>query len=141
MPRQARKKSKTGIYHIMLRAVNQQQIFEDSEDYNTENRPLCLYIWATYCAGEMKDKGSSQNVEIRYDYDDGMTIMTERHLYGDNSRRELVVSGTYKCTDDTLTLHVEKQANRYLDEPYEVIIFVKTRYGKGYVEPRLLCCR
>ena len=33
MPRQARKKSKTGIYHIMLRAVNQQQIFEDSEDY------------------------------------------------------------------------------------------------------------
>lgn len=33
MPRQARKKSETGIYHIMLRGVNQQQIFEDSEDY------------------------------------------------------------------------------------------------------------
>jgi len=32
MPRQARKKSKTGIYHIMLRGINQQVIFEDEED-------------------------------------------------------------------------------------------------------------
>ena len=32
MPRQARRKSKSGIYHIMLRGINQQQIFEDSED-------------------------------------------------------------------------------------------------------------
>lgn len=34
MPRTARKKSKTGIYHIILRGINQQQIFEDSEDFN-----------------------------------------------------------------------------------------------------------
>ena len=34
MPRQARKKSKTGIYHVMLRGINQQQIFEDSEDFS-----------------------------------------------------------------------------------------------------------
>lgn len=33
MPRQARKKSESGIYHVMLRGINQQQIFEDSEDY------------------------------------------------------------------------------------------------------------
>ncbi len=32
MPRQARKKSESGIYHIMLRGINQQQIFEDEED-------------------------------------------------------------------------------------------------------------
>ncbi len=32
MPRSSRKKSRTGTYHIMLRAVNQQQIFEDNED-------------------------------------------------------------------------------------------------------------
>ena len=32
MPRSARKKSKTGIYHVMLRGINQQQIFEDNED-------------------------------------------------------------------------------------------------------------
>ena len=33
MPRTARKKSKTGIYHIMLRGINRQRIFEDDEDY------------------------------------------------------------------------------------------------------------
>lgn len=32
MPRQARKKSESGIYHIMLRGINKQQTFEDDED-------------------------------------------------------------------------------------------------------------
>ena len=34
MPRQARKKSASGIYNIMLRGINQQVIFEDEEDNN-----------------------------------------------------------------------------------------------------------
>lgn len=33
MPRQAREKSKTGIYHILVRGINRQIIFEDEEDY------------------------------------------------------------------------------------------------------------
>ena len=33
MPRQARKESGTGIYHVMLRGINRQDIFEDREDY------------------------------------------------------------------------------------------------------------
>lgn len=32
MPRQQRKKSSSGIYHVMLRGINQQQIFHDDED-------------------------------------------------------------------------------------------------------------
>ena len=32
MPRQARQKSSTGIYHVILRGINQQQIFEEDED-------------------------------------------------------------------------------------------------------------
>lgn len=32
MPRQARKRSKSGIYHIMLRGSNRQEIFHDEED-------------------------------------------------------------------------------------------------------------
>lgn len=32
MARLARKKSETGVYHIMLRGINQQQIFIDSEN-------------------------------------------------------------------------------------------------------------
>ena len=33
MARQARKHSGTGIYHVMLRGINRQDIFEDDEDY------------------------------------------------------------------------------------------------------------
>ena len=33
MPRQVRKRSGTGIYHVMLRGINRQDIFEDDEDY------------------------------------------------------------------------------------------------------------
>lgn len=32
MPRNARKKSETGIYHIMLRGINRQRIFEEAND-------------------------------------------------------------------------------------------------------------
>lgn len=33
MPRQERQQSATGIYHVMLRGINKQDIFEDEEDY------------------------------------------------------------------------------------------------------------
>lgn len=33
MPRQTRKKSGTGIYHVMLRGINRKDIFEEEEDY------------------------------------------------------------------------------------------------------------
>jgi putative transposase len=32
MPRAARVRNKTGIYHIKLRGINKQTIFEDEED-------------------------------------------------------------------------------------------------------------
>ena len=34
MPRQARDKSASGIYHIMMRGINRQNIFHDDEDYS-----------------------------------------------------------------------------------------------------------
>ena len=34
MPRQERQQSATGIYHVMLRGINKQDIFEDDEDYS-----------------------------------------------------------------------------------------------------------
>ena len=33
MPRQERLQSATGIYHVMLRGIDKQDIFEDDEDY------------------------------------------------------------------------------------------------------------
>jgi len=34
MPRGTRKKSTTGIYHVVLRGINKQRIFEDTQDYH-----------------------------------------------------------------------------------------------------------
>ena len=33
MPRRARQTSGTGIYHVMMRGINHQNIFEEQEDY------------------------------------------------------------------------------------------------------------
>jgi REP element-mobilizing transposase RayT len=55
MPRQARKKSSSGIYHIMLRGINRQQVFEDDEDRERfletlENyKDECGYRIYAYC--------------------------------------------------------------------------------------------
>ena len=35
MPRKGRETSSTGIYHVMLRGINRQDIFEEPEDYWT----------------------------------------------------------------------------------------------------------
>ncbi|NLX92805.1 MAG: transposase [Clostridiales bacterium] len=43
MPRQARKKSGSGIYHIMLRGINRQIIFEDEEDSEVFLETMGLY--------------------------------------------------------------------------------------------------
>ncbi len=32
MPRQPRQSSGTGVYHVMMRGINHQNIFEDEED-------------------------------------------------------------------------------------------------------------
>ena len=55
MPRQARKKSESGIYHIILRGINHQQIFEDGEDCQrfvetlVLYKELCGYTLYAYC--------------------------------------------------------------------------------------------
>ena len=38
MPRQARKESGTGIYHVMLRVINRQDISEEAEDYMRQRK-------------------------------------------------------------------------------------------------------
>ncbi len=43
MPRAARERSKTGFYHIILRGINRQGIFEDEEDSAEFLRTLIKY--------------------------------------------------------------------------------------------------
>lgn len=55
MPRGARRKSESGIYHIMLRGINRQVIFEDEEDQVhfietlRKYKEVCNYTVYAYC--------------------------------------------------------------------------------------------
>lgn len=44
MPREARKKSEYGIYHVMLRVINRLNIFEDEED----RIKYIQILWSSY---------------------------------------------------------------------------------------------
>ena len=43
MPRGSRKRSSSGVYHIMLRGINREQIFKDEEDYDKFLEMLVKY--------------------------------------------------------------------------------------------------
>ena len=43
MARQLRKKSETGVYHVMLRGINRQDIFEDEGDEITRSVLVIIY--------------------------------------------------------------------------------------------------
>jgi putative transposase len=55
MPRKARKKSNTGIYHVVLRGINKQSIFEDKQDFRKfletikKSREKSEYKLYAYC--------------------------------------------------------------------------------------------
>ena len=55
MPRQARKKCESGVYHVMMRGINRQDIFEDEEDTRKfldlllYYRQICGYEIYAYC--------------------------------------------------------------------------------------------
>ena len=49
MPRQARRKSESGIYHIMLRGINKQVIFEDVEDNSKFLETLKKSVYEPLC--------------------------------------------------------------------------------------------
>ena len=55
MPRKARQRAESGIYHVMLRGIDRQLIFEDSEDYLRfldivqECQALCDFKLYAYC--------------------------------------------------------------------------------------------
>ncbi len=55
MPRRARKRSESGLYHVMLRGGNRQRIFHDETDYRIfleglrKYRDLCGFTLHAYC--------------------------------------------------------------------------------------------
>ena len=75
MPRVGREQSGTGIYHVMLRGINCQDIFEEPEDYWTFIRILsavheCPTTSFSICGKTMKNNDSKFNQTCPSDWAD-----------------------------------------------------------------------
>lgn len=115
MPRQARKKSSTGIYHVMLRGINQQQIFEDNEDYQkfiqilAEYREISKYKLYAYCLmsnhihlliREEKEPLEQifKRIGSKYVYWYNVKYGRKGHLFQDRFKSETVETDSYFLT-------------------------------------------
>ena len=124
MPRQERTKSGTGIYHVMLRGINRQDIFEDDEDYlkmieclqglterYDENgvaiEPLCsIYSYCLmsnhihFLIREQKENISSvmRRLGVAYAYYFNKKYQRNGHLFQDRFRSEPVNTMEYFVT-------------------------------------------
>lgn len=114
IPRQARKQSKTGIYHLMIRGINRQRIFEDNEDCDTfietiwrskEKIGFELYgycIMGNHVHLLMKEKDSlslvMQSICSRYVYWYNWKYDRVGHLFQERYKSEIVETEAYLLT-------------------------------------------
>lgn len=115
MPRKAREKSSTGIYHVMLRGVNGQIIFEDSEDYQKliqtiiEYKEVCGYKVYAFCLMSnhihlllkegKEDLGMIfRRIGARYVYWYNWKYKRTGHLFQDRYKSEVVEDDKYFLT-------------------------------------------
>ena len=115
MPRQARKKSNSGIYHIILRGINRQQIFEDVEDYNKflrileECKAISEFEIFAYCLmsnhihlllKEVKEpiEQIMKRITTRFVYWYNIKYQHSGHLFQDRFKSEPVENDEYFLT-------------------------------------------
>src|SRR4051794_20537722 len=115
MPRKARKKSNTGIYHIMLRGINKQSIFEDDEDRLKfletlkKYKAISMYTIYSYCLMDnhihllMKESEESiseavKRISASYVYWYNMKYERCGHLFQERFKSENVENPTYFLT-------------------------------------------
>ena len=115
MPRRQRMVSLTGIYHIMMRGVNQQQIFFDDSDYRffmkmlDRYKSICGYQLHAFClmgnhvhllmqAGEEPPGCMIKRIGCAFVYWYNAKYERAGHLFQDRYRSEVVNSERYYLT-------------------------------------------
>jgi len=115
VPRKARERSDTGIYHVMLRGINRQTIFEDKEDYEKflqrlkEYREECGYEIYAYCLMSnhvhllmkegVEDLGKIfRRIGASYVYWYNWKYSRSGHLFQDRYKSEVVENDRYFLT-------------------------------------------
>lgn len=115
MPRAARKKSKSGIYHVILRGINKQRIFEEEEDYHKflevlkEYKAVCGYEIFAYCLmsnhvhilirpGKEDMDQIFRRIGARFVYWYNLKYKRAGHLFQDRYKSETVEDDRYFLT-------------------------------------------
>ena len=115
MPRTARLLSTTGFYHVILRGINRQRIFEDEEDYERflflleHYKTICGYELFAYCLmpnhihiliKEGKEALSTVFCRIGTSFVYWYNLKYERsgHLFQDRYKSEAVEDDAYFLT-------------------------------------------
>lgn len=115
MPRSARKKSMSGIYHVVFRGINRQRIFEDEEDYQKYLRIIntyrnqcgfSLYAWCLMPnhihllmkEGKVPLENVFRRVGSRFVYWYNSKYDRVGHLFQDRFRSEAVEDESYFLT-------------------------------------------
>ena len=115
MPRQARRKSESGIYHVMLRGINQQQIFEETEDYDkliqimNDCKEISEYELYAYCfmgnhihllikEGKEPIEQIIKRIGARFVYWYNIKYQRVGHLFQDRFKSEPVENEQYFLT-------------------------------------------
>lgn len=142
MPRTGRKKSNSGIYHIMLRGINQQQIFEDDEDFIRfmdilrECKKICGFELYAYCLmgnhvhllmheGKEPLELIFKRLGSRFVYWYNLKYQRSGHLFQDRYRSEPVETDGYFLTalryiiQNPMKAGLEAAPGRYRWSSYE----------------------
>lgn len=115
MPRRARKKSTTDVYHVMMRGNNKQEIFHDTEDcrkylYKLRDfKTICGYEMFAYClmpnhvhllmrTGDEPLGQTIQRISSSYVYWYNLKYKRVGHLFQGRFRSEAVEDDSYFLT-------------------------------------------
>lgn len=136
MPRKPREKSNTGIYHVMLRGINRQVIFEEHEDYEKfiqtirEFKEVSQYEIYAYCLMSnhihllIKEGAEDLGIVFRrigakYVYWYNWKHKRSGHLFQDRYKSEVVENDRYFLTvlryihQNPVKAGIEKDITRY----------------------------
>lgn len=115
MPRNARKLSESGIYHIMLRGTNRQEIFHDDEDnekflkilkWNKKKSGFSIYGWCIlgnhvhllFRQGKEDISITMKRIGVSYAWYYNRKYNTTGHLFQDRYRSENIDNNGYFIT-------------------------------------------
>jgi len=136
MPRRAREKSSTGIYHVMFRGINGQIIFEDNEDYEkliqtiTQYQKVCEYEIYAFCLmsnhvhllikeGKEELGKAFRRIGASYVYWYNCKYKRSGHLFQDRYKSEVVENDQYFLTvlryihQNPIKAGIEKNISKY----------------------------